>query len=40
LGQNFGKILRITEEKISLLELVQGPSGDWVEREAGVALAE
>ncbi|MBI3898755.1 MAG: pilus assembly protein PilP [Gammaproteobacteria bacterium] len=40
MGQNFGKILRISEEKISLIELVQGPLGDWVEREASVALAE
>jgi len=40
LGQNFGTITRITDEKISLVELVQGAVGDWVEREASVALAE
>lgn len=40
LGQNFGTITRITEEKINLIELVQGNLGDWVEREASVALAE
>lgn len=40
MGQNFGKILRIAEDKINLVELIQGPSGDWIEREAGVALAE
>jgi type IV pilus assembly protein PilP len=40
MGHNFGKILRISEDKVSLIELVQGPSGDWVEREASVALAE
>lgn len=40
LGQNFGTITRITEDKISLIELIQGAQGDWVEREAGVALAE
>ncbi|MFP5349089.1 MAG: pilus assembly protein PilP [Gammaproteobacteria bacterium] len=40
LGQNFGTITRITDDKISLIELVQGPVGDWVEREASVTLAE
>lgn len=40
LGQNFGKIMRISEEKVELVELVQGTLGDWVEREASVALAE
>lgn len=40
LGQNFGKILRVSEEKIELVELIQGTLGDWVERAASVALAE
>lgn len=40
MGQNFGTITRITEEKISVVELVQGAVGDWVEREASVSLAE
>lgn len=40
MGQNFGKITRISEEKIDLIEIVQGTLGDWVEREASVALAE
>lgn len=40
MGQNFGSITRITEEKISLIELVQGPLGDWIERESSLALAE
>lgn len=40
LGQNFGTITRITEEKVSIIELIQGAVGDWVEREASVALAE
>lgn len=39
-GQNFGAITRITEDKISLIELVQGPLGDWIERESSLALAE
>lgn len=40
LGQNFGTITRITDDKISLIELIQGAVGDWVEREASVALAD
>lgn len=40
LGQNFGTITRITDDKVSLIELVQGAVGDWVEREASVALTE
>lgn len=40
LGQNFGTITRITEDKIDIVELVQGSLGDWVERPASIALAE
>ena len=40
MGQNFGTITRITDEKISLIELVQSAVGDWVEREASVTLTE
>lgn len=40
MGQNFGSIVRISEEKVDLVELVQGSLGDWVERDASVALAE
>ena len=40
LGQNSGMINRITEEKVDLIELIQGTMGDWVEREASLALAE
>lgn len=40
LGQNFGRITRVTEEKIDLIEYVQGAMGEWVEREASVAIQE
>lgn len=40
LGKNFGMVTKITEEKMDLIELVQGGSGDWVEREAILTLAE
>lgn len=32
MGQNFGVITKISETELSLRELVQDPSGDWVER--------
>jgi type IV pilus assembly protein PilP len=40
LGQNSGMIRKITEEKVDLIELIQGAMGDWVEREASLALLE
>lgn len=40
MGQNFGAITRITEDKVSLIELVQSPLGDWIERESNLALEE
>lgn len=40
MGQNFGAITRIYDDKVSLIELIQGAQGDWVEREASMALAE
>jgi len=38
MGQNFGRVTRILEERIDLVELHQGALGDWVEREASIAL--
>ena len=40
LGQNFGMVTRVRDEKVDVIELVQGLSGDWVEREANLTLAE
>ena len=40
LGQNFGRITRVTDEKIDLVELIQGAMGEWVEREASIAVQE
>lgn len=39
LGQNFGAVVRITEEKIDLVELIPGSMGNWVEREASISIA-
>lgn len=40
MGQNSGLVTKVTDEKIELIELVQGPLGDWIEREASLALLE
>lgn len=40
LGQNFGRVLRITETEITLREIVEDPSGDWVERSTSLQLQE
>jgi type IV pilus assembly protein PilP len=40
MGHNSGLVTRVTDERIDLIELVQGPLGDWVEREASLALLE
>ncbi|QYY26325.1 pilus assembly protein PilP [Diaphorobacter sp. MNS-0] len=40
LGQNYGKIVGITETNMRLREIVQDPSGDWVERMTTLDLQE
>ena len=40
MGQNSGMVNKITEDKVGLVELIQGAAGDWVEREASLALVE
>lgn len=40
LGQNYGKIVGITETEIQLREIIQDPSGDWVERMTTLDLQE
>jgi type IV pilus assembly protein PilP len=40
LGQNFGVITKITETEVTLKELVQDSSGDWVERTSTLQLQE
>lgn len=38
MGQNHGKILRISENSIDLLEIIPDGQGGWQEREAAIAL--
>lgn len=40
LGQNYGKITKITETEIQLREIVQDSTGDWIERSAALGLQE
>ena len=40
LGMNYGRITKVTETNIQLRELVQDPSGDWVERMTTLDLQE
>lgn len=40
LGQNYGRITKISEDKIDVVELVPDGLGGWQERQASLALAE
>lgn len=40
LGQNYGRIAAITETSIQLREIVQDPTGDWIERMTSLELQE
>jgi len=39
-GQNFGRITKISETEVSVKELVQDAAGDWVERNTALRLQE
>jgi type IV pilus assembly protein PilP len=38
LGQNFGKVLSVSEGELVLREIVQDSSGDWIERKVTLLL--
>lgn len=40
LGQNYGKITKITETEITLREIVQDAAGEWIERPTTLQLQE
>lgn len=40
IGQNYGLVTRINEGAIDIREVVQDPTGDWVERKATIELAD
>lgn len=40
MGQNHGKIVEVSENRIHLLEKVSDGRGEWDEREAAMSLSE
>lgn len=40
IGQNFGRITRITENELTLREVVQDAAGEWIERPTTLQLQE
>lgn len=40
LGQNFGRVTKITETEVTLREIVQDAAGEWIERTATLQLQE
>lgn len=40
LGQNFGRVIRITETEVALREVVQDAAGEWIERTSTLQLQE
>ena len=40
MGQNYGKITNLTEKELTLREIVQDASGEWIERTSTLQLQE
>ena len=40
LGQNYGRVIKIAETEVTLREIVQDGSGEWIERTATLQLQE
>lgn len=40
IGQNFGRIVSVTETEVKIKEMVQDSAGDWAERESTLQLIE
>ena len=40
LGQNYGRITKVTETSVALREIVQDAAGEWIERSATLQLLE
>jgi type IV pilus assembly protein PilP len=40
LGQNFGKVVEVSENAVKLREIVQDATGDWVEQASSLELQE
>lgn len=40
LGQNYGKVVKLTETELVLREIVQDAAGEWIERQSSLQLQE
>jgi type IV pilus assembly protein PilP len=40
LGQNYGKVVKVSETEMVLREIVQDAAGEWIERQASLQLQE
>ena len=40
LGQNYGRILKVSETELVLREVVQDAAGEWIERNTSLQLVE
>jgi type IV pilus assembly protein PilP len=40
IGQNYGKIVKVSETELVLREIVQDAAGEWIERQASLQLLE
>lgn len=40
LGQNYGKVIKVSETEVMLREIVQDAAGEWIERQANLQLQE
>ncbi|MDT4864920.1 Pilus assembly protein, PilP [compost metagenome] len=40
LGQNYGRVLHISETEVALREIVQDAAGEWIERTSALQLQE
>jgi len=40
LGQNYGKIIKISETDVAYREIVQDAAGEWIERNSALQLQE
>jgi type IV pilus assembly protein PilP len=40
LGQNYGKVTKVSETEVTLREIVQDAAGEWIERQASLQLQE
>lgn len=40
LGQNYGQIMEVTDNKLYVTELIPGGNDNWIERESNIAIVE